>query len=246
MFRRSRNSKLPEGSRELAAIMGPIEDPHIGTLNEGSLHSALKQVYARPGDEVEVPLDGFVIDLRRGDRLIEIQTGAFGAMARKLDRLLESHHITLVHPIAVETMLDRPDRSPRRSPKKGSIYDMFDELVSIPTLLDHPHLVLEIVLIAETKVQVPDPRARRGRGGYRTIDRELREIVETQRFESTADIARLIPDGLPKVFTTADLADRAGVARGVAQQIAYCFRHLEVFEVRRKTRAGYEYEIAAP
>ena len=57
-------------------------EPHIGTLNEGSLHAALKQVYAEPGDTFEVPLDRFVIDISRDELLIEIQTGSFAAMGK--------------------------------------------------------------------------------------------------------------------------------------------------------------------
>ena len=49
----------------------------IGTLNEGSLHAALKLWYADPGDLVEHPVDGYVIDLVRDDLLIEVQTGGF-------------------------------------------------------------------------------------------------------------------------------------------------------------------------
>ena len=65
----------------------------IGTLNESSLHAQLKQLLSEQGDEFEVDLDGFVIDIRRGDLLIEVQTGSFGAMGRKLDRLLTRIHI---------------------------------------------------------------------------------------------------------------------------------------------------------
>jgi hypothetical protein len=39
----------------------------IGLLNENSLHSALKRWYARPGDLVEVSLDGYIVDILRGD-----------------------------------------------------------------------------------------------------------------------------------------------------------------------------------
>ena len=65
----------------------------IGTLNEGSLHAALKRLYSEPGDAFEVPRAGFVIDIVRDEdmpteRLIEIQTGSFGALGNKLDRLL--------------------------------------------------------------------------------------------------------------------------------------------------------------
>ena len=43
----------------------------IGVLNERSLHASLKEWYAEPGDATEVKVDGYVIDLVRGERLIE-------------------------------------------------------------------------------------------------------------------------------------------------------------------------------
>ncbi len=208
------------------------------------MHAALKDAYAEPGDEFEVPLDGFVIDICRGKELIEIQTGSFGAMGRKLDHLLPSHQVLLVHPIAVESYLDRPGRNPRKSPKKGSVHSLFGELVSIPTLLDHPNLTLEIVLVSVTKVQVEDPKARRGRGGYRTQDRRLREVLGRHRFEESRDLLRLVPDNLPPVFTTADLASRAGIGRDVAQQMAYCLRPLGLFVEQGRTKAGIQYSLA--
>ncbi|MDH3704985.1 MAG: hypothetical protein OES57_02910 [Acidimicrobiia bacterium] len=221
-----------------------MSDPHIGTLNEGSLHAALKDDYARPGDRFEQPLDGFVIDIRRDDLLIEIQTGSFAAMGNKLDHLLSGHRMLLVHPIAAETYLDKPGAKPRRSPKRGSVYSLFDELVSIPTLLDHPHLSLEVVLVSVTNHQVPDPSARRGRGGWRTVDRALRHIVERQRFDHTSDLARLLPDDLPEVFTTADLGRHAGIDRDLAQKMAYCLRPLGLLVERGRTRRGVEYTLA--
>ncbi len=217
--------------------------PHIGTLNEGSLHAALKELYALPTDRFEVPLGGFVIDIKRGDTLIEIQTGSFGAMGRKLDRLLGDHELLLVYPIAVETRLVRPDRRPRRSPKRGSVYQLFDELVSIPTLIDHPNLTLDVVLVKLDKVQRSDPTARRGRGGYRTVDKVLTEIVATERFTNVEDLRRLVPDGLPDTFTTADLAARGPFDRSTAQRMAYCFVPLGIFEQTRRSKAGYHYRL---
>ena len=219
-------------------------EPHIGTLNEGSLHAALKARYAEPGDTFEVPLDRFVIDIRQPDRLVEIQTGSFAAMGKKLDHLLGEHRMLLVHPIAVESYLQRPDKPARKSPKKSSIYGLFDQLVSIPTLLDHPNLTLDIVLVSVTKVQEHDPNARRGRGGYRTIDRVLREVHETHRFETTRDLLKLLPDDLPPVFTTADMANAGTFERDVARQIAYCFRALGFFDEIGRTKAGYNYRLS--
>lgn len=215
----------------------------IGTLNEGSLHAALKERYAQHGDDFEVPLEGFVIDIRRPGLLIEIQTASFGSMGRKFDHLLAEHKMLLVHPIAVETYLDRPNAKARKSPKKGSIYGLFEELVSIPTLLDHPNLTLDVVLVSVTKTQIVDPRARRGRGGHRTVDRVLREVLGTERFETTSDLRRLLPADLPDQFNTAELATAAGVRRDVAQRMAYCFRALDIFEEQGRTKAGILYSL---
>ena len=176
--------------------------------------------------------------------MIEIQTGSFGAMGKKLDHLLPSNQILLVYPIAVESYLQKPGVKPRKSPKHGSVYDLFAELVSIPTLLDHPNLSLEVVLVAVTKVQVADAKVRRGRGGFRTEDRLLREILGRHRFNDGRDLLELVPDGLPPVFTTADLASRAGIGRGVAQQMAYCLRPLGLFIEQGRTKAGIKYSLA--
>ena len=222
------------------------DESGIGTLNEGSLHAALKDRYAEPGDAFEVPLEGFVIDIRRSNLLVEIQTGSFGAMGRKLDRLLDEHRLLLVHPIAVHSYLQRPEGRRRRSPKKGSVYSLFDELVSLPTLLDHPGLTLDVVLVSVTKHQVADPKARRGRGGYRTTDRSLDEVFSVERFETVDDLRRLLPDELPDHFTTADLAELAGVSRDTAQKMAYCFRPLGVFEETGRNRAGITHRLVPP
>lgn len=216
-------------------------EPHIGTLNEGSLHAALKDWYAKPGDRFEVPLNGFVIDIVRENLLIEVQTSSFKSMGRKLDRLLEGHQILLVYPVAVGTWLNRPGKSPRKSPKRGSVYSLFDELVSVPTLLDNPNLTLDVVLANVNKHQIEDPKARRGRGGFRTVDRSVREIVERRRFSTVDDLCDLIPDGLPEEFTTADLAAAGSFGRDVAQRMAYCFRPLGIFEEIGRSKAGYIY-----
>src|SRR5207247_7872633 len=53
----------------------------IGTLNEGALHAQLKEWYRRPGDLLEQIAGSFVVDLVRGDLLVEIQTGGFAPPA---------------------------------------------------------------------------------------------------------------------------------------------------------------------
>ena len=165
-------------------------------------------------------------------------------MGRKLDRLLAEHRMLLVHPVATSTYLQRPGSRPRKSPRKGSLWSVLDELVSIPTLLDHPNLSLEVWLVSVDRVQEADPKARRGRGGWRTVDRRLREVQARHRFDSTDDLVALLPDGLPERFTTADIATGAGIDRDKAQKLAYCLRALERIELVEQRRAGYIYRRA--
>ena len=75
------------------------ESPAIGMLNEGALHAQLKNWYQRPDDRIEQIVDGFVVDLVRGDLLVEIQTGGFAPLRRKLELLTRQHPVRLVAPL---------------------------------------------------------------------------------------------------------------------------------------------------
>jgi len=72
----------------------------IGLLNEKSLHSALKHWYAKPGDLLEFALDGYVVDILRGNHVIEIQTGNFCSIKRKMRDLSCRYRVTLIYPVA--------------------------------------------------------------------------------------------------------------------------------------------------
>src|SRR6476660_9293966 len=97
--------------------------PGIGLLNEKPLHASLKQWYARPGDQFEVPVDGFVIDIVRDDLLIEIQTRNFSSIKSKLNKLAHSHRVRLIYPIVQEKWIVRSANGVaairRKSPKRG-------------------------------------------------------------------------------------------------------------------------------
>jgi hypothetical protein len=212
----------------------PAVPPHVGTLREKPLHASLKRWYAEDGDRVEVPVDGFVIDLVRDDLLIEIQTSGFSSMKRKLATLLDlGHRVRIVHPIPVEKWIIRVDADGtelgrRRSPKHGTAVDVFAELVSFPALVAHPGLDLEVVLILEEEERRHDPTRAWRRKGWVVEERRLVGVIDGVPLTGPADLAALLPDGLPDPFTTADLAAALGRPRRLAQQMAYCLRHADV------------------
>ena len=215
-------------------------------MNEGPIHAELKSVLAEPGDQLEVPLDGFVIDIRRGDLLIEIQTQSFASMTRKLDALLERFRIRIVHPVAAVTHLHRPPKPSRRSPKKGDRYSILDELVSVPTLIDHPGLSVDVALMEIDRYQTHDPAARRGRGGWRTTDKQIRSILTWQRLESGDDVLDLLPSDLPAIFTTADIAATGCTGRTGAQRLVYVLKSLELITLVDADPRGYRYRRGGP
>ena len=203
----------------------------IGTLNEGPLHQALKALYLTPSGEEEVPVGSFVADVRAEDEVIyEIQTGGFAPLKRKLAELIESHQVVLVHPIAaVRYIVKLPEEedgqaSRRKSPKRASVANIVEELVSIPHLLDHPNFQVEVVLIEEDEIRAYDPTRVRRRGGWRVVSRQLNQVLEHRRIGSREDLYSLVHGPLPDPFSTADLADAMGQPRWLAQKMAYCLR----------------------
>ncbi len=220
--------------------------PHVGTLREKPLHAALKRWYAEEGDRVEEPVGGFVIDLVREGLLIEIQTRGFSSMKRKLATLLDGHPVRLVHPIAVERWIVKLDErggvgARRKSPKRGAAVDLFAELVSFPQLLAHPGFGIEVLLTREEEVRRFDAAKAWRRKGWVVEERRLLEVVDRLVVASPGDAAGLIPPDLPEPFTTADLAAELRRPRRLAQQMAYCLRHVGVIKPVGKAGKAVEY-----
>jgi hypothetical protein len=207
---------------------------------ETSLHAALKDWYTQADDRQEVPVDGFLIDVVRGDELVEIQTRNFTALKSKLPILLNHHPVRLVHPIAVEKwivhqeMEGQPPVRRRKSPRRGRLEHLFLELVRIPHLVSHPNLTIEIVLIREEELRRNDGRGSWRRKGWSIVDRRLLEIVDRVELASPADFVVFIPPDLDQPFTVRDLARSLNLPDYLAGKAAYCLRIMGLLELTGK------------
>jgi hypothetical protein len=212
----------------------------IGTLQETSLHASLKGWYAQPDDILEANVDGYIIDILRGDLLIEIQTRNFSALKGKLTRLVQKHPIRLVYPLTrekwilyEETAGDKAVRR-RRSPRHAELTDLFVELVRLPELAAHENFSLEVIFTHEEEIRLKDGRGSWRRKGWSISDRRLVDVLDRHLFVSPMDYASLLPTGLPATFTTSDLAHRLGKPRYLAQKMVYCLRKMNILIITGK------------
>ena len=223
----------------------------IGVLREGPLHAAVKEWCARPGDQAEVRIDRWVVDLVRVDgELVEVQTGGFGALGPKLDALLDAHRMRIVHPVPAERRIVRVDESGEvlrvgRSPRLPGAIAVFDELVAFPSLLAHPHLTVEVLLCREDHVRAAEPaRVRR-----RTRDpgvRRLVEVLDSVELCTPADALALLPDCLrERPFSTRELSAALRCGRVLAQRATYCLRAVELLEPAGRRGPAPLYRLAA-
>lgn len=204
-------------------------------MREGPLHATLKATLAAPGDRLEVPVGRFVIDLVRADgELVEVQTGNFGPLGAKLDALLDEHRVRIVYPIAAQRRIVRVGQQGevvaiRQSPKHGTALEVFDKLVAFPSLLTHPNLTIEVLLLSEDHIRGPTPVATR----RRTRDpgeRRLRDVLDRIELRGLDDIRRALPSLPQEPFSTRELASLLGCSLTLAQRTAYCLRAVKIVE----------------
>ena len=193
-------------------------------------------------------VDGYLIDIVRGDRLIEIQTGNFSAIKAKLEDLVKRHPVRLVHPIAETKWIVRLDSrgervSRRRSPRRGRVEDLFLELVYIPHLMREANFSLEALLIHSEEELIDDGRGSWRRRRWSVHDRRLLDVVGRATFSMPANFLKLFPATLPKEFTTRELAESLRVRANIAQKMTYSLRHMEVIGTIGKRGRANLYSI---
>ncbi|MDR2133988.1 MAG: hypothetical protein LBP27_02685, partial [Treponema sp.] len=111
----------------------------IGTERESSLHRTLKFRYAGAG-RTEETVGGFVADGINGEGVfIEVQTGSFGPLKKKLRKFSALGRVKIIHPIVINKYIEVFDEKGerlyrRKSPRRGSEWDLFDCLLYAPEL----------------------------------------------------------------------------------------------------------------
>lgn len=224
----------------------------FSTYNESSLHNSLKTLYCSIYDgQTEVEKDGHIYDIvTKNGNVVEIQTKNLTKLLPKiLDTIEKGRNIKVVHPVIVTKrilLLDENGNkiSNRKSPKKGCIYDIFEELTGIYPVLLNPHFSLEIIEIEMTEERVRTKhnvqsknKRRRFRRNWNKTNKKLDKILGTTIFNKKEDYLALLSKTLPENFCAKDLAKELKKLPEIptktrinAHLIIWVFRHMELLE----------------
>jgi hypothetical protein len=208
-------------------------------MTEHSLHLQIKEAYSIPGDVFEIKLGNYIIDILRGELIIEVQTRNFSALKEKLQSLIKTNQVRLVYPLPEKKWItyitkDGVVVNKRASPKKGKIADLFRELVRIPNMLSEENFSLEVLLIDEEEVRCNDGKGSWRRKGASIIERRLIKINNQILFQNKYDYLKILPEQLNVPFTNKEFAKSAKIPVRAARQITYCLRKSGIIYVAEK------------
>ncbi|HPE70087.1 MAG TPA: hypothetical protein P5560_06755 [Thermotogota bacterium] len=207
----------------------------INLYNESQLHAGIKEWMFEPGDRLEVPLEGYVIDLVRGEELIEIQTRNLGKIVPKLFALLPKHPVRVVMPIIVEKTLHYLDPSSgasvlrRKSPAHQTLWDLFAEWIFSPELFHQAGFTMQVLEVSVEETRCDNGKGSWRRKGVQVQQRVLECVHRSHVIRGLSGLAELLPVELPPVFGNENLVGLLGVSPNLASKISYTYRKAGVF-----------------
>jgi hypothetical protein len=216
----------------------------IGTLNEFSLHAEIIQHLAQKDDQLEAKLEGYYIDILRGNQIIEVQTTHLAKLKPKIKKLRNTHDFEIIYPIQskktiIKIAADGEIVSKRVSPKKGKIEHLFDEMVHAPSLIDHTKVSLTVLLIEAEEIWRDDGKGSWRRKFWSISERHLSKIVESVHFSNNQDFLQLLPKSLPSPFTNKQLAEQLRIRGRLAGKITYTLRKMGILQIVDKKGNAY-------
>ena len=193
----------------------------IGTLAEKRLHGIIKRFLCEDEDchEVGVLNTRYVSDVRIGNEVYEVQTGAFYPMKKKIDHYLNNTDctVTVVHPIPVLKWIcwidpKTLDITPRKkSPRKGRPEDLLPELYCLTEHLGNPRLRFRLLLIEAEDFRLLSGSTRNPKNHSHRYERLPLKLLDVIDLSSPEDFRRFLPQDLPHHFTVKDFSTRTKI-----------------------------------
>jgi hypothetical protein len=221
----------------------------IGTRRESALHRALKFRYCGFHGRTEQVLGDYVCDgITETGEIIEVQTGSFGPLKEKAGKLAAGGPLRIVHPVIITKYIETYDINGtlirrRKSPRRGSPWDLFRGLLYAPELPLLQGLSIELALIDALEKRIQDGKGSWRRGGTSIAGRELAAWRDSIVLTKPRDYRRFIPPTLAGNFTVGALAEEAEISTELARKTLYVLNKIGVVERTGKEGRAFTYRI---
>ncbi|WP_010293171.1 hypothetical protein [Clostridium senegalense] len=219
----------------------------IGQMKEKTIHRQLKEMYSEGTGEMEVTCLGYIVDVVKENIVYEIQSKNFYNIKEKIKKLCTENKVVLVHPIAVENIIITLNKKgeiirSRKSPKKGQVENIFDELVSAPEFINEKNLTIQILLISKEELRIDDGKGSWRRKGVSKLDNNLVGIFQTINLNEPYDYLRFLSKKSMS-FTNRQLASELNISIGIARKITYTLKKAGILDGTEKIGREILYKI---
>ena len=242
-------SQRPEpAGNDAHSSIGKNAHSSIGTRKESSLHKALKYRYSGSGGATETYTGTYVCDACTVEgELIEVQTGSFGPLKEKVKKLVKTGKVKIVHPIIAGKHIelyseDGRLRHRRKSPRKGSPWDLFNALIYAPELPLQKNLSIELAIIDTVEKRIDDGRGSWRRKGVSITDHILAAWHGSMILKTSRDYKQFIPFNKDDCFSVCDFGEKAGINVTLARKALYVLAKMGLVERTGKKGNAFLYK----
>lgn len=225
---------------------GEHERNGIGTLHEKTMHAVLKKYFEPYSDNHETKIGDYVADIVGKNGIIEIQTRAFERLNKKLSAFLEYAKTTVVYPVSISNVICRIDENGeitrRKSPIKGSVLTLFDELYKISAHLTNERLRICVMLLKTEEYRKVCSR-KQSRKGFMRLERMPTRLVDEIYIDCPTGFAAFFPNNLNEPYTCAEYAAKSGVDQNTARLMLYTFTKANIVSRMGKRGNAYLYTL---
>jgi len=223
---------------------------NIGTKNESSLHRTLKFQYTGPDGRTEAEVGEYVADgINKDGEYIEVQTGSFAPLKKKVKEFAGYGKVRIIHPIAVRKIIEVYDTKEkllyrRKSPVSGSSWNIFDALLHAPQIPLIKGVTVEIVLADITEKRIKDGKGSWRHKGISKQDKKLSAFHESIVFNKKSDYLRhFVPFKKNEEFTVSVYAQRTNIGIDMARKALYVLAKMKVVKRTGKKANAWVYTI---
>jgi len=225
---------IPKKAKRPVSSVTREGEHNIGGLGEGTLHLVLKNYISANRENQEIKYKGKYIDVLLDGKAYEVQTRSFGSLKSKLKTFLPELPVTIVFPAIMEKRIAWTDPETgeltpcRKSPKKESVYSIFNELIYIKDFLSNQNLSFCVFLLGADETKLLCGYSADKKKGSVRLNRVPTDLFSVEYFETSKDFIKLLPD--TEEFTVKSLASHAKITPDLARKMIYCLCHADIIK----------------